>query len=175
MHRSLSKRFVSALVAAVVAAVGVVAAFAARSGSPVPDARTMVLAVAIASVIGWYLAPRRGRPGFIYRLLMDSLISAMAFALPAAVVGLLGILVSGDARLPKDAMGLLVGIVVGTGWSWIVVFTFASPFALVWALLIRLAPDDPRDRAVGLRRPAETSSSSLTVRRRHLGWAPGDP
>lgn len=144
MDRSPSKRFISALVAAVVAAVGVVALFAVRSGSPVPDVRAIVVAVAIASVIGWYLAPRRGRPGFIYRLLMDGLISAMAFALPAAVVWFLGILVSGDAGLPKDAIGLLAGIVAGTGWLWIVVFTFASPFALVWALLLRLVPDDPR-------------------------------
>jgi hypothetical protein len=39
---------------------------------------------------------------------------------------------------------LLAGTVGGTGWIWIVVFTFASPFALVWALLMRLVPDDPR-------------------------------
>ena len=108
-----------------------------------PDVRAIVIAVAIASVIGWYLAPRRGQPGFIYRLLMDSLTSAMAFALPAAVVWFLGILVSGDAGLPKDAIGLLAGVVAGTGWLWIVVFTVASPFALVWALLLRLVLDEP--------------------------------
>jgi hypothetical protein len=110
----------------------------------VPDERAIVEADAIASVNVWYLAPRRGRPRFIYRLLMDSLTSAMAFALPVAVVWFLGILVSGDAGLPKDAIGLLAGIVAGTGWLWIVVFTFASPFALLWALLLRLVPDDPR-------------------------------
>jgi len=144
MHRSPSKRVISALVAAVVAAGGVVAAFAVRSGSPVPDVRAMVVAVAIASVIGWYLAPRRGRPGFIYRLVMDCLISAMAFALPAAIVLLLDDLVSGDAALPKDLIGLLAGFVVGAGWVWLVVLTFALPFALVWALLLKLVPDDPR-------------------------------
>jgi uncharacterized membrane protein len=63
MHRSPSKRFTSALVAAVVAAVGVVAAFAVRSGSPVPDVRAIVVAVAIASVIGWYLALAAADPG----------------------------------------------------------------------------------------------------------------
>lgn len=144
MHRSLSKRFISAVVAAVVAAVGVVAAFTVRSGSPVPDVRAMVVAVAVASVIGWYLAPRRGRPGFIYRLLMDAVISAMAFAVPAALVWFLDILVSGDAGLPKDPIGLLAGFVAGTGWVWMVVLTFALPFAFVWALLLRLVPDDPR-------------------------------
>jgi hypothetical protein len=144
MHRSPSKRFTSAVIAAVVAAFGVIAAFAVRSGSPVPDVGAVVVAVAIASVIGWYLAPRRGRPGFAYRLLVDGLTSAMAFALPAAVVWFLGILVSGDAGLPKDAIGLLAGILAGTGWLWILVFSFASPFALVWALLLRLVPDDPR-------------------------------
>jgi membrane-associated protease RseP (regulator of RpoE activity) len=143
MHRSLPKRFISAVVAAVVAAVGVLAAFAVRSGPPMPDLRAIVLAVAIASVIGWYLAPRRGRPGFIYRLLMDGLISAIAFALPAAMVVFLDILVSGDAGLPKDPIGILTGFVVGTGWVWIVVLTFAFPFALMWALLLRLVPDDP--------------------------------
>jgi hypothetical protein len=144
MYRSRFKRLISAVVAAVVAAVGVVAAFALRSGSPVPDVRAMVVAVAIASVVGWYLAPRRGRPGFIYRLLMDAVLSAMAFALPAALVGILDILVSGDAGLPKDPIGLLAGIVVGTGWGWMVVLTFALPFAFVWALLLRLVPDHPR-------------------------------
>jgi hypothetical protein len=119
------------VVAAVVAAVGVVAAFALRSESPVPDVRAILVAVAIASVVGWYLTPRPGRPGFIYRLLTDALISAIAFALPAAVVWFMGIIVSGDAGLRKDVIGLLSGIVVGTGWVWIVVFTFASPFGLM--------------------------------------------
>jgi len=149
MYRSHLKRFISAVIAAVVAAVGVVAAFAVRSGSSVPDVRAMVVAVAIASVIGWYLAPRRGRPGFIYRLLMDAVISAIAFALPAALVWFLDILVSGDAGLPKDPIGLLAGIVVGTGWVWMVVLTFALPFAFVWALLLRLVPDDPRTAPSG--------------------------
>ena len=104
----------------------------------------MVVAVGIASLIGWYLAPRRGRPGFVYRLLTDSVISAMAFALPAAVVVLLDILVSGDAGLPSNPIGLLAGFVVGAGWVWIVVLTFTLPFAFMWALLLRLVPDDPR-------------------------------
>jgi hypothetical protein len=75
---------------------------------------------------------------------MDCLISAMAFALPAAIVLLLDDLVSGDAALPKDLIGLLAGFVVGAGWVWLVVLTFALPFALVWALLLKLVPDDPR-------------------------------
>ena len=67
----------------------------------------------------------------------------MAFALPAALVVLLDIIVSGEPELPKDPIRLLAGFAGGAGWAWVVVFTFASPFAFVWALLMRLVPDDP--------------------------------
>jgi presenilin-like A22 family membrane protease len=137
------KRLVSAAVAAFVAAPGVVLAFAVRSEWPVPDARVIGAAVVVASIVGWTLAPRGGRPGFLYHLLRDALLAAMIFSLPAAVALILTVLTSGDAGLPNNVVGVLVGFVAGTAWTWLVCLPLASPFALVWALVMRLVPGDP--------------------------------
>jgi hypothetical protein len=56
---------------------------------------------------------------------------------------MLAFLTSGGAGLPNNGVGLLVGFVAGTGWVWLVCLPLASPFALVWALVMRLVPGDP--------------------------------
>jgi hypothetical protein len=137
------KRLMSAAVAALVAVPGVVVAFAVRSEWPVPDLRVIGAAVVAASIVGWALAPRPSRPGFIYHLLRDALLAAMIFSLPVAAALMLAFLTSGGAGLPNNGVGLLVGFVAGTGWVWLVCLPLASPFALVWALVMRLVPGDP--------------------------------
>jgi hypothetical protein len=96
-----------------------------------------------------------GRPGGLY--------SAMVFALPTGALLFLG-----AGWVPANAAELLIGVLVGVVWSWVVTLTFAFPFALLWAV----ATAWRRPRAA--RRDSTWASGRLRAARPKAAWPVDD-